>query len=226
MKKIISLFKRDYEGNRRVYDEVVPGAEWVLDGEGVATEKFDGTACMFRGGILYKRYDRKLTKAAARRKRKAKSKIGVPELTDFKPAPEGWEPIGAEPDFFTGHWPGWLEVDFDKPENKWHKEAWENIGGHEPVEEYDWGITCELVGPKIQGNPYGLDRHEFCPHDMACEMPEPPRDFDGLRDWLRDHRRIEGIVWHHPDGRLCKVKRSDFGFDWPIKEKFDEGERV
>jgi hypothetical protein len=34
MKKIISLFKRDYEGNRQVYNEVVPGAEWVTNGGG------------------------------------------------------------------------------------------------------------------------------------------------------------------------------------------------
>lgn len=30
MKKVISLFKRDYEGTRQVYDEIVAGAEWVV----------------------------------------------------------------------------------------------------------------------------------------------------------------------------------------------------
>lgn len=58
MKRVISLFKRDYEGNRQVYDEVVEGAEWVIAGEGIATEKIDGTACMIRNGKLYKRYGR------------------------------------------------------------------------------------------------------------------------------------------------------------------------
>jgi len=62
VKKIISLFKRDYEGTRQVYDEIVPGAEWVVAGEGVATAKWDGTACMVRDGVLYKRYDRRLKK--------------------------------------------------------------------------------------------------------------------------------------------------------------------
>ena len=44
MKKIISLFKRDYGGespkglgNRLCYDEIVEGAEWVVAGEGIAT---------------------------------------------------------------------------------------------------------------------------------------------------------------------------------------------
>jgi len=57
MKKIPSLFKRDYEGTRLVYDEIVPGTEWVLAGEGVATRKIDGTSCLMRGVALYKRYD-------------------------------------------------------------------------------------------------------------------------------------------------------------------------
>jgi hypothetical protein len=46
MRKIVSLFKRDYEGTRLVHDEAVPGAEWVLAGEGTATRKFDGTCCI------------------------------------------------------------------------------------------------------------------------------------------------------------------------------------
>lgn len=59
MKKIISLFQRNYDGDRRVRDEVVPGAEWVLAGEGVATRKWDGTCCLVRDGKLYARYDAK-----------------------------------------------------------------------------------------------------------------------------------------------------------------------
>ena len=26
---------------------------------------------------------------------------------------------------------------------------------------------------------------------------------------------LEGIVWHHPNGRMAKVKRRDFGHPWP-----------
>ena len=57
MKKIVSLFKRDYEGRPPlVYDEVVEGAEWVLAGEGIATRKWDGTCAMVSYGKLWKRY--------------------------------------------------------------------------------------------------------------------------------------------------------------------------
>ena len=54
MRKIISLFQRNYDGDRLVRNEVVPGAEWVLAGEGIATRKYDGTCCMVRDGKLYK----------------------------------------------------------------------------------------------------------------------------------------------------------------------------
>jgi hypothetical protein len=82
MQKIISLFQRNYEGDRQVRDEVTPGAEWVIAGEGVATRKLDGTCCLLDGDY-FKRYDAKQGK---------KTPIG------FFPA--------QEPDPVTGHWPG------------------------------------------------------------------------------------------------------------------------
>lgn len=99
MRKIISLFQRNYDGDRLVRNEVVPGAEWVLAGEGIATRKYDGTCCMVRDGKLYKRYD---------------AKAGKQPPPEFEPA--------QEPDSVTGHWPGWLPVG-DGPDDRWHREA-------------------------------------------------------------------------------------------------------
>src|SRR5688572_32673379 len=101
MKKIISLFQRNYETDRLVRDEVTPGAEWVINGEGVATRKWDGTCCMIKEGVLYKRYDAK----------------------HGKTPPEGFLPA-QEPDPVTGHWPGWLKVGNGK-EDKYHREAFD-----------------------------------------------------------------------------------------------------
>ena len=28
------------------------------------------------------------------------------------------------------------------------------------------------------------------------------------------NNNLEGIVWHHPDGRWAKIKRRDFGLKW------------
>lgn len=67
MQKILSLYARNYDTDRRVRDEVVPGAEWVLAGEGVATRKWDGTSCLVRGGRLYRRYDAKKGRTPPRR---------------------------------------------------------------------------------------------------------------------------------------------------------------
>jgi len=57
MRKIASLFHRNYDGDRLVRDELVEGSEWVANGEGVATRKYDGTCCLIRDGKLFKRYE-------------------------------------------------------------------------------------------------------------------------------------------------------------------------
>ncbi len=55
MQKIISLFQRNYDGDRLVRDEVTPGAEWVINGEGIATVKWDGTCCMIKDGVMMRK---------------------------------------------------------------------------------------------------------------------------------------------------------------------------
>lgn len=202
MKKTPSLFMRDYEGTRLVLNEVVPGSEWVTDGEGAATLKIDGTSCLVAEGRLFKRYDRKLNKAASRRRRRGDR--GPWRHEDFKPAPAGWQPCEPEPNAHTGHWPGWLPIG-DDPADQWHREAFEGASLEEG--------TYELVGPKVQGNPHDLDCHELWRHGNAV-LDDVPRDFEGLKAWFAEHR-VEGVVWHHPDGRLVKIKRKDFGFEWP-----------
>ena len=99
MQKIVSLFQRNYDTDRLVRDEVVPGAEWVLAGEGVATRKMDGVCTMVRGGKLYKRHELTAEKRAA-------GKI-----------PPNWEPAD-EPDYNTDKQLGWVPVG-DGPEDKY-----------------------------------------------------------------------------------------------------------
>lgn len=176
MKKTLSLFQRNYDGDRLVRDELVPGAEWVVAGEGVATRKLDGTCCMVRAGVLFKRYDAK----------------------DGKTPPSGFEPA-QQPDSVTGHWPGWLPVG-DGPEDVRHREAFT-----QPLADG----TYELCGPKVQGNPEGFESHILIRHGAEI-LPDAPRSFDAIREYLQG-LDIEGIVWHHPDGRMVKIKAKDFG---------------
>lgn len=85
----------------------------------------------------------------------------------------------------------------------------------------------EAVGPKIQGNPEPYARHTLVPvvpfhPDLARHYEKiVPRTFEGLRAFL-ENEIIEGIVFHHPDGRMAKIKRRDFGFPWPVKMKLPE----
>jgi hypothetical protein len=180
LKKIVSLFQRNYDGDRLVRNEVVPGAEWVLAGEGVATRKWDGTCCMIRDGVLFKRYDAKAGRTP----------------------PAGFEPA-QEPDATTGHLPGWVPVDPLSPEDRWHREAFNRDSF--PREDG----TYELLGPKVQGNPEHLDGHWLIPHGK--QVLDAPRTFDELYHYL-GAQDIEGIVWHHQDGRMVKIKAKDFGW--------------
>lgn len=45
------------------------------------------------------------------------------------------------------------------------------------------------------------------PDDLKHVLPEVTHD--ELRGYLLMHT-FEGIVWHHPDGRMAKLKRRDF----------------
>jgi len=178
MEKIITLFQRNYETNRLVRNELTPGAEWVVAGEGTPTRKYDGTACMILNGKLFKRYEAKKEPP-----------------TDFIPA--------QERDIVTGHWVGWRPCYREEPSDKYH---WE---GFDALEKKEDG-TYELLGPKIQGNPERFEKHMLLKHANAEQFPDCSRDFASIRTWL-EKRDIEGIVFHHIDGRMVKIKKKDFG---------------
>lgn len=193
MKKIPTLFERQYENHKVVgiTDKVYPGMEWVLRGEGWATLKLDGACCAVIGGELYKRYDAKKGK---------------------KP-PEGAIPC-CDPDPVTGHWPHWVKVDEGNPADKWFVAALKNC--KDVLRAPD--ATYEAIGPHFQGNPYRMGRDVLLKHGLLAAVPDAPRTFAGLRDYLR-LMPIEGIVFWKDGEPQCKIKRSDFGFEWPVKQE-------
>ncbi len=181
MKKMKTVFVIDRENGHVATNEVMKESAWVLDGEGMATIKFDGTSCMIRDGVLFKRFDAKHGK--------------VP--------PANWEPCEEAPDANTGHWPGWVPVT-DTPENRHHLEGFSNL-----LDVKDG--TFELMGPKINGNKNNLTCHELIKHGSVTV--DVTRTFEGIRDWLSANM-VEGLVFHHPDGRMAKIRRKDFKFNW------------
>lgn len=181
MKKITTLFKRDFNNNGAIIDDYSDGTEWVLAGEGKATRKYDGTCILVRNGKLFKRYELKA------------GRIAPP---DFELQDE---------DKTTGKKMGWVEVGWGS-EDKWHREAIE--GGNPDKVDLPDG-TYELLGPKVQGNPEHTDKYYFQRHADAEVLENAPTTFTGLKEYLAD-KDIEGIVWHHPDGRMVKIKLKDY----------------
>lgn len=194
MKKIPTLFKCNFEGRVRAYNEVTPGCEWVQAGEGVATEKVDGAACAIINGELYRRYDANVKKG--------------------RKAPIEGIPCQPEPDPVTGHWPFWVKVIDGLKSDQYFTRAFLNT----PWCREDG--TYEAVGKHFQSNPYGLD-DDFLERHGRIKHEDCPRDFWGIMNYLDEHD-IEGIVWHRENGDMCKIKRSDFGIEWPARGNNDE----
>lgn len=103
----------------------------------------------------------------------------------------------------TGKTVGWVPMAGSAFE-KWHREVLERC----PDWPFEVG-TYELCGPKINGNPEQYTVHVLVQHANAERLLEVPTDFEGLKDWLSGSD-FEGIVWHHPDGRMAKIKVRDF----------------
>lgn len=127
MKKIKSLFVREFGEKHSVKATpiVEPGFKWVLEGEGIATRKRDGTCTKIENGEIFRRYDCK----------------------HGKTPPQGFIPAD-EPDPITEHWPGWLKIDKynSKGDEKFFVEAYKNTFGS--IDAIPENGTYELCGPK------------------------------------------------------------------------------
>ena len=216
MKKIPTLFKRVFSPDHKtktILPEVTPGCEAVLEGRCIPTVKWDGACCAIINGEIYKRYDAKIGKGGKQ-----------------KQPPEGAIPCQLEPDPITGHWPHWVKCIKGKSEDKYFFEAEEatkciwTVG--RPSDALPDG-TYEAIGPAWQSNPYHTIDNWLKPHGVdTLQESDLLRSLGGatpeealmlLRFFFRTHE-IEGIVFWLNGQPLCKIKRSDFGFPWPIKK--------
>lgn len=193
MKKIPTLFEREFRNHKvvSVMPDVTPGLEWVLNGEGIATIKYDGACCAILNGKFYRRYDAK----------------------KGKQPPAGAIPCQHEPDPITGHWPHWIEVKRDDPADKWFISALDisiEAGAIDALEN----ATYEAIGKHFQGNPYKMSIDYLVKHGDDI-IKDCPRSYLGISKFLLSHN-IEGIVFWKDGEPRCKIKRSDFGFSWPI----------
>ena len=94
----------------------------------------------------------------------------------------------------------------------------------------------ELIGPKVNGNPYKLQQHLWIPFSTFCQKHlrykswgKYPKDFQTISDWFekdliplyasmvngeegRKSGFVEGVVFTHPDGRMAKLRRDMFSW--------------
>lgn len=97
----------------------------------------------------------------------------------------------------------------------------------------------ELIGPKVNGNPYKLKEHIWIPFDtyaqdhlMYKSWGKYPKDFNSISDWFKElmplyamkhgdkEGFVEGIVFTHPNGRMAKLRKDMF--DWYTEERHRE----
>lgn len=186
MRKIPTVLVRDPDDRKHVLPEVTPGCEWVLAGEGTPTRKYDGTCVMLdEDGQWWARRQVKPGQARPRGFR-------VVESDPVTNKAFGWEPM--EQSAFA----------------KWHAEA---LHPGESATPSRVPGTYELCGPKINGNPEGFNRHVLVPHEYAMELRsildlDTPEELISFARWAGEEG-YEGIVWHHPDGRMAKLKARD-----------------
>ena len=92
----------------------------------------------------------------------------------------------------------------------------------------------ELIGPKVNGNPYKLTEHLWIPFSGFAQKHlrykcwgKYPKTFDSISEWFKElmplytsmkgdrEGFVEGIVFTHPDGRLAKLRKDMY--DWYFK---------
>jgi hypothetical protein len=182
MKKIETIFDRG--SDFKVTPEVRAGCEWVFTGEGMPTEKLDGT------NVRLTVENGKLVHVEKRRNPTKEEKA------------QGIEP-------------GYVDANRNDPSDKHIFRAADN------TDISDWPNSlheCEAVGPKIQGNPLELPTPRCYPFKFRpMVLAEMPRNFESIKKYVlalesrySPGHLAEGVVFHHPDGRMAKIKRKDF----------------
>ena len=120
-------------------------------------------------------------------------------------------------------------------QTKWEGACMEGLAnaiqrGWLKVEDGDY--YGELIGEIFNSNPHKIQGHLFVPFNYLQEKchwyswirDTYPKDFETISEWFKElpslfNQRLklpeikaEGLVFHHPDGRMAKLRRDMF--DW------------
>lgn len=187
MEKIQTVFERGQDG--LVIDKPAPGTEWVFAGEGVATEKLDGTN----------------VRLTIRNK-------GIVRVEKRRNPTKGQKAVGIRE-------PWYVDTSPDDPQDKHILDAaartpTEDLSDGEHCCE---AVGPKIQGNPLDlharhcvcfNEPHGVPTYEDFPRTfegMKAALHRIPAQYCG-----KSARLAEGIVFHHPDGRRAKIKRKDF----------------
>jgi hypothetical protein len=214
MKKIPTLFVRDYSQGGFVIPEVNPVAEWVMEDAYPAHRKYDGV-CM--GLFPTVKGEIRIEKGIG------SGEIDVPEDIDAiwmarREVKQGWEfPedfVIEQFDSQTKKTFGWVPAE-QSPFYKYFLDALDDL------QDRYFG-TYELCGPKVNGNPEGFKAHKLVNHEQT-ELISNVHVLDfhemsvedayvALKETL-GYMPIEGVVWRSVKHGMVKLKKKDFQYE-------------
>ncbi len=186
MKKISTIFERNWETNRKVNETLIVDFDFS---NAVATEKIDGMniRVTVRSGTVVRSEKR-------RNPSKIQKQNGIVD-------------------------PWYVDIDEGASQDKWLVDAIANTD-FSGVPDGEW--SGEAFGKNIQGNPLNMEGNQvflFSLEDWRSRivLKDAPVSFEEVKTYLNTKKSLvgndclmEGIVWHHPDGRMVKIKRKDF----------------
>jgi hypothetical protein len=183
MEKIPTLFERD--DHFHVVDKPRAECAWVFDGEGLATEKLDGTNVRLtvRCGQLVRVEKR-------RNPSKVQKQQGIKD---------GW----------------YTDTDEFSKEDRWILDAAQRTDvtawpdGEHPCEALGPSIQGNPLGlSEHRCVPFNVEIPRF--DDTPRSYTDLQEYLAALESKFAPGHLAEGIVFHHPDGRRAKIKRKDF----------------
>lgn len=187
MKKIRTIFERDWEGNKKVVDKYIDANLPTILAVGAwATEKLDGTNVR----ITVRNH-----MAIRVEKRRNPDKI-----QKAKGIEEPWYVDASEYD----------------PQDKWIYDGLKNTDLSD-IEDGEWSgelLGTNIQGNPLNLDKNTI---VFFSCDKAPVFEDAPITYHELKEWLPKQKSkfgndcgIEGIVWHTPTGEMFKIKTKDF----------------
>jgi len=188
MNKIKTIFKRDWEGNKKVINEYIEeiNSEALLGLYATATEKLDGTNVR----ITVRNH--------------------IPVRVEKRRNPSGEQKLDGIEE------PWYIDADKSNSSDKWIFDGIKNTD-FSGIMDGEWSgelIGKNIQGNPLK---LSNNRIVFFTLDQAPIFENVPITYEGLKEWLPKQKSkygndcgIEGIVWHLVDGRMYKIKVKDF----------------